>query len=225
MRKVTIHQPEFLPWCGFFDKLNYSDVIIIYDLAQYNKHDFQNRNIVQCNKEFKYIIVPIKKCPTTTLIKDVKIADDIRWKIKINAQLNSYYATTRYFQDIYNLLSIIWEKEWIYLSKLNVELIKKIIDYLGINTEILLSSELIKEEELFTSKSASEKNCILCKIENADIYVSGYCGKGYLCDSLFKKNNIEVEYRKFGKCYDKNMSIIHYMFCYGKDALNMMLES
>ena len=42
--KITIHQPNFLPYLGFFDKCDYADILVLYDSTQFKKNDYQNRN-------------------------------------------------------------------------------------------------------------------------------------------------------------------------------------
>lgn len=221
--KVAIHQPEFLPWCGFFYKMKRSDIFILYDLAQYNKQDFQNRNILCCNNMFKYISVPVQKCSSKRLIKDIKVIHNNAWQKKIKNQVDSYYKKSKFFNEINDILSIIWEFEWESLVDLNIALLKRISKYLGIDTNILLSSKVVKDINQFSRCSASEKNMILCSNVNADIYLSGAYGKEYLDEKEFKNNSIKVEYLDYPYKKEKNYSIVNYLFSEGKGVANNRL--
>lgn len=46
---VAIHQPEHLPWLGFFNKMANADEFVILDNVQYRKRYFQNRNKILVN--------------------------------------------------------------------------------------------------------------------------------------------------------------------------------
>ena len=56
---VTIHQPEHLPWLGFFDKIRQVNLYIILDHVQYRKNYYQNRNRVCGDRGAEWLTVPV----------------------------------------------------------------------------------------------------------------------------------------------------------------------
>ena len=77
-------QPYFFPYIGYFSLINYVDKLVVFDTAQYIKQGWMNRNrILQPNKAWQYIIVPVKKHKHDTAIKDIKIVSGDKWKKKI----------------------------------------------------------------------------------------------------------------------------------------------
>ena len=71
---VGIHQPEYLPWLGFFDKISQSDIFVMLDNVQYEKNYFQNRNRIRIQSGWAWLTVPVMtKKRSSQLIKDVRI--------------------------------------------------------------------------------------------------------------------------------------------------------
>lgn len=60
-RIVAIHQPHYLPWQGYIDKLDTADVFVVLDCVQYEKGGWQNRNRVKIPDGAHWLTVPVKK--------------------------------------------------------------------------------------------------------------------------------------------------------------------
>ena len=56
---VAIHQPEHMPWLGFFEKFLRADVFVVLDDVQFSKGDFQNRNRVKGREGALWLTVPV----------------------------------------------------------------------------------------------------------------------------------------------------------------------
>ena len=220
-KKIAIHQPEFLPWLGFFHKLLRSDVFIILDIVQYNKQDFQNRNIVVENNQSHWITIPLVKHSSQTLIKDILICNNINWQEQIKRKLHHYYFTEEFFEEVYKLLVPIWKYKWERLTDLNVFIIKEIMNYLQIDTELYLASDIISDIVEFHQMKTSDKNMLMCQLMKANLYLSGRYGKNYLDEERFFRNNIKIEYVQYPS--DKeNYSIVHSLFKYGRKTRELL---
>ena len=78
---VAIHQPQYLPWIGYFDKLDRADVFVLLDNVQYKKNEWQNRNRIRTSQGWQWITVPVLyKYPEK--INVVKINNAIDWRRK-----------------------------------------------------------------------------------------------------------------------------------------------
>ena len=75
---LTIHQPEYLPWMGFFTKLLYADVYVALDTVQYRHKHFQNRNRIMTANGERWLTVPVHK---RGLIQDIEIDNSKNWKV------------------------------------------------------------------------------------------------------------------------------------------------
>lgn len=169
---VTIHQPNFVPWYPFFQKIQQADVYVILGHCQFEKNGFQNR--FQLNQQWNTLSVhkgldPIRK---KTYINPIKDWDNIKRKLPQYAQLLSEmdYCIT---ENLFNT---------------NFSIIKHLINKLNIDTRI--------EEDYETDLRSTERLVDICKKHGATKYLAGQGGHDYLEESLFQKENIDVIYQK-----------------------------
>ena len=47
--KISINQPAYIPWLGYFDRIDYADIHIVLDHVQFEKNSFTNRNKITSN--------------------------------------------------------------------------------------------------------------------------------------------------------------------------------
>lgn len=221
MRTVAIHQPEFLPWLGFFHKLSQSDHFVFLDTAQYNKQDYQNRNRVMAEGNCHWISVPLVKHGSKTPIRDIEICNQTDWASKIERQLYHFYHTSPFYGQIQRLIEPLWVKPWFCLADLNIYLIKQVMTYLHIETETHLASELLYGQAGYDILNATEKNMALCVLLRADRYLSGNYGRHYLNEPQFAQQAIEVSYTAF-RPETINLSILHHLFRHGPDTKAML---
>ena len=190
---IGIHQPNYLPWLGYFYKISLCDIFIFHDNVELTKKGYTRRtNIRKGNTAEKiFLTVPLKKHSDFALIKDLQIVDQSNWQQKQLNQLFAAYSKSRNFDQIQDLLKEIFNQKITALSSLNIELIKKISTLLGLNTNFYLSSELP------VSGKGNEYNLNLCKHFNATHYASGIGAKNYQDETSFQNSKIEIMYNDF----------------------------
>jgi len=213
-KTATIHQPTFMPWLGLIEKIYRSDVFIVFDTSTVRKNSVINRNKIKTPKGTMWLTVPIHTTLKTPVI-EMKIDNSQNWKEKHLKSLFFNYKKAKNFNKIYPKIEKIYKKNWENLADFNLEIIKLILREMGIKRKIVLTSDL---------RAKGIKNDILIdmlKKTNANVYYSGQGSKGYLDESLFKKNGIKVIWQKF-KCpyYDQlwgkfvpNLSTIDFLLC------------
>ncbi|MEW9669175.1 WbqC family protein [Ammoniphilus sp. 3BR4] len=189
---VTIHQPEHLPWLGFFQKMKHADCMVLLDNVDYRKNYFQNRNRILTSNGITYLTLPVlPRLSASKLIKDIRNSQDSRIMKKYLKTLYYAYYQHPHFKEHYKSIKRILERNSGYLAELNIAIIDYISHALGINTTI------IKASDLHVTGNKSELLLNICKETGADIYLSGPSGKAYLDEALFRKNNISVLYHQF----------------------------
>lgn len=223
---ISIHQPNYFPYPGFFHKVNHSDILIVQDVTKFDER-FSNRNKIISSTEWIWLTVPIKKNHKNYLLKDVEIFNDLKWNIIHRKKLESVYNKSNFFNKYKTDLNFILEQKWEMLLELNMTIIEKIFDWLKIKTKIIYESELeIKGE-------ATNRLINICKAVNADVYLSGDMGHDYLNEELFKQNEIELQYQNYiPKQYDQiqskefipNLSIIDMLSNIGHDEVRKILN-
>lgn len=191
---VGIHQPNYLPYLGFFDKMKESDIFIIYDDAQFNKEDFQHRNKIRIHSGSKWLTVPVEK--KSIPIKDIRIHKDVmvkneKWNEHHLSQIIDNYKKAKCFRDYIDDISVIYQREHSSLAELNIELIKFLNRSFDIDTPLVYSKD-------FPSTSLSTQRLIeLLRSVNGDTYLSGPAGVRYLDMDLFGANGIDVIFQDF----------------------------
>lgn len=222
-RVITIHQPEHIPWLGFFNKISKADVCVLLDNVQFRKNYFQNRNRIRTVQGSSWVTVP-SNYSSGTLIKDVTIANDSRWKKKWWDTILMAYSKSRYAETYLDRFRMEIDKDWTNLSSLNISLINIINKFLDINVQFVLASELQVEGK------GSDLILNICKKLDTNIYISGISGKDYLKPDDFKKENINIEFQIFNHPIYKQlyepfipcMSAIDLLCNYGSDSLNII---
>jgi hypothetical protein len=193
---VAIHQPNFLPWLGFFNKWAKSDVFILLDDVQFPKTGggvWTNRCGVLKNGESSWVTVPIKRnFHGKKLINEVEIIDDISWKIDIKNKVINYYKGAPFFDEIVALLEECLKKETIKLCDFNFQILKIVGHKLNLDSNKIVFSSNLKS---FGDKT--DRLCSLVGAVNGTKYLSGDGSRGYQDDQVFFKKHIEVEYQNF----------------------------
>jgi hypothetical protein len=216
MTIVGIHQPNYLPYLGFFDKMKKSDIFVIYDDAQFNSRDFQQRNRIRTSKGWQWLTVPVEK--KAIPIKEIMIKNNVDWSSVHFTAIRANYLKTPYYSIYENEIRRIYKKRYEKLIDLNMILIHFFMKKFDINVELMLSSEF-----WFTSKS-TERLVEIVEALGGDIYLSGAKGRDYMDMSLFEKKGVMVEFQDFTHPVYKqryegfvpNMSAIDTLFNVGK---------
>jgi ubiquinone/menaquinone biosynthesis C-methylase UbiE len=213
---VTIHQPNFLPHLGFFDKILKSDAFIIYDTAQYVKGNYMNRNKINNNGNEYYITLSVKKDSWKHMIKDVILHQNDKNYTKIFKTLDLLYNKSPFYSEIIPIIKHTFEiyKQTNKLIDGNVYFIENILKLFNWKGKLYYSSKLN-----ITSIDPSQKLLDMIHKVDASIYLSGISGKKYLDLDLFKKYNVQIIFQNFNhpiyntsNKFIKNLSIIDYMF-------------
>src|SRR5215203_3248284 len=146
--RLGIMQPYFLPYLGYYSLIKHSDKWIVFDVVQFIRHGWIERNrILKPGEGWQYIAVPLQKHSRDTLIKDIQIRNGEDWQSKIIRQLDQYKKKAPYYKQavevIRDALSIQTES----IVQLNVHILKVTCQYLGIPFETNIFSEMGLEIE------------------------------------------------------------------------------
>lgn len=191
--KVTIHQPEHLPWLGFFHKMAHCDLYVLLDSVQFTKNYYQNRNrlIDQRGTAF-WSTVPVRMAGHTgKCIADMQIDNSQLWSDRLWERIAGAYRLHPYFNTLAPELESIFMGGHSYLVDLNIDLIEFFRRHLDICVPMVRSSTL----EIEGSKS--ELLLSICQNVGADTYLSGPSGRDYLDTALFSAVGIDLDFHAF----------------------------
>jgi|SRR5215472_4094043 len=193
---VAAHQPNYLPWIGFFEKMARADCFVIVDHVQFERQNFQNRNRIKLADGVRWLTVPVHRGRQADRICDKEIVAGASihtdWQRRSWLTLANAYAAAPYFSTYAEELRAVYERPWQRLVELNVELIELCRRWLGITTPTLRSSTLA------VTDARTGMIVQFCKQVGADTYLSGTGGsKHYLDLGLLKEQGIAVAWQKF----------------------------
>ena len=141
MTIIAIHQPEYLPWLGFFKKMMNSELFVLLDDVDYSKHKFQNRTYIKFNNLKNLLTVPVHykmKVP----INQIQIDNSKNWRKKHYQTIFQAYSKSDFFSDFQLDFEKIYLKEWDSLFQLNLEILNFFKNYFNIKKELYISSKL-----------------------------------------------------------------------------------
>lgn len=223
---ASIHQPQYLPWLGYIDKIDRADVFIILDNVQYRKNEWQNRNRIKTADGCQWITVPILyNFPER--INEVRINNKVDWRRKHRNAIETNYRRAPFFSEYFSYFEEIYGKGWNLLADLNIAFIKKIIDLFGIRKKLVIASEIETRDD------PSGRLIDLCKFVGADFYLSGREGPNYMDMDAFKREGIEVVVQDFrhpvypqmyGR-FETNLSCIDLLFNCGDKSLEIIKKA
>jgi len=190
--RVGIHQPNFLPWLGYFYKIKKSDIFVFLDDVPFSKGSYTNRAKILIDNKKKWLTVPvITSHRLGQSIQDVEIIENDSWRNKIMGLLQQAYGKHKYYEEFVDTVKNVIIGCSRNLADINISLIKGICNFLDIKTNFIRSSEL-KIQGKSTALLVD-----LCKRLNANCYISGLGAKTYQDEDFFLKNDIDIGYSDF----------------------------
>ena len=224
---LTAHQPCYLPWLGLFHKIAISDIFCFFDIVQYQKKDFNNRNKIKTIHGGIWLSVPVES--KNHLSKNVSSIPIIQnnWFIKHIKSIEINYRKALYFDQYFEDIAIILrDSSKSNLGNLNLNLLRYFLNVLSIETPIVLASDynFIGEK--------SDLVLDMCKKLNARKYIFGSNGVDYVEPNSFKKNNIEIffqhynhpTYKQINGNFLPYMSVIDLLFNEGPGSKSIILK-
>lgn len=223
MKLISIRQPGYFPYLGFFKKIESADVFVFLDDVQYTRSDWDNRNKIETTDGPMWLTIPILN-KSKEFLNEVKIDHTQNWIYKHKSAIKFSYQNTPFFDLYWKDIESILDKKYTKLIDLNMKLINYFKSVLDINTETVFSSDLK------INSNGSEKLCQICMKLKADTYLSGELGQNYLDLKLFENNQIKIIFEEFkhptysqmNSKFLPNMSIIDLLFNEGDNSINIL---
>jgi len=223
--RVAIHQPNFLPWTGYFNKIKSVDTFVFFDDVQFERgKTYTSRTKILVNGMESWLTIPVQHKSDLVLIKDMCVDTTFPWKNKHLKTLELNYKKSSFFQDVFAIIEKVYNQDSPFLIDYNIPLITMISDYMGLKTAFLFSSQLSDP-----SMTGLEKIIYLLQTTSASTYLSGNGSgsKRYINENEFQKTGISVEWQTYQQVhypqlntteFIPNLSIIDMLFNCGKDA-------
>lgn len=191
-RVVGILQPGYLPWLGFFEQLYRSDVFVILDDVQYDKHSWRNRNRIKTAQGPAWLTVPVlTHGQGRPLTRDVGIDPRSSWRKKHLDTIRQSYGRAPFGEWAIAGIEEAYARQWDRLLDLDLFLIGALGRLLGFERKIELSSSLDVQGR------STERLVAICRAVGATAFYEGAAGRDYLDVSLFEANGVALEFQSY----------------------------
>jgi len=218
---VAAHQPQYLPWLGYFQKIDRADIFVLLDNVQFKKNEWQNRNRIKTAQGWQWLTVPVLyKYPQ--LINEVMINNKVNWQHKQRQAILSNYRKAPHYERLGGFFEDIFSTSWQFVSQLNVAVVKRLTAILGMDTPLYVASELGEFPQ-----DPDERLIGITKHFRADTYLAGAGGRGYMDLDKYTQSGTEVIFQDFkhpvysqlfGE-FEPFMSVIDLIFNHGDKSV------
>ena len=225
---LTAHQPVYLPWLGLFHKIALADLFCYFDIVQYQRKDYNNRNKIKTSNGELWLSVPVEsKNHLNKNVSKILIVQG-NWVKKHLKSIELNYKKTPFFKDYFpELQSILINESKNSLGYLNLKLLEFFMECLSIDTQI------VKASDYSFDGIGSDLVLDMCVRLGADSYIFGEQGKNYADVKAFKEAEIVVEfqnyihpvYRQMGRDFLPYMSIIDLLFNEGGKSYDILMSN
>jgi hypothetical protein len=230
-RIVAIHQPNFFPWLGYFDKIARSDFFILLDDVQFPKTNGTWLNRVQflIAGEAKWVTAPVKRDYHGTLsINEMFFDEKVPWREKFLRTLEGNYKKSNFYKENIGFITELIINRQSNIGAYNIHCILSLSNYLSLDT-----CKIKKASDLQIATTSTQRIVDLVKEVKGDTYYCGGGATGYQEDELYSKHQIELVYQNYQSpvytqkgCSDfvKGLSVIDALFQTGKEATIELLR-
>ena len=225
--KLGIMQPYFMPYIGYFQLMKAVDKYVVYDDVNYIKGGWANRNHILINGEKEMFTVTLQKASQNKFFNEIVIGDDFK-KLMKTLQMN--YSRAINFDQTMVLMERIISFPNKQLAVFIANSFREILSYLSVETEILMSSEIPKDNSL----RGKDKIIQICEILGADTYYNAVGGKNLYDQEEFREHGITLNFvdslpQVYSQLHTREfvsgLSMVDVLMNNTKDEVNRLLDS
>lgn len=226
--KLGIMQPYFFPYLGYWQLINAVDKYVVYDDVTYIKGGWINRNNILLNNSSHLITLSLVNSSSFKNINEIEITRDSIKLEKLLKTIKVAYMKAPHYKEIMPIIEKLVRTNT-NIANLNFNSIIEINKYLNIQTEILLSSQIKKDNKL----KAQDKVIHINEILGADTYYNAIGGQTLYSKEIFKEKGInlrllkmnELRYKQFNNEFVPNLSIIDVLMFNKKETIQKYLDN
>jgi hypothetical protein len=225
--RLAAHQPQYLPWLGYFDKMDRADVFVLLDTVQYKKNEWQNRNRIRTATGWQWLTVPVHhRFPMS--IAEVRVDDGGPWRRKHREALRIHHARAPFRDPILPALEELLEEPFASLAELGTRSVRLLAGLLGVRTPIVLASTLQG-----IPSGADDRLIALCRRHGCSTYLSGAGGSEYMDPEAYRRAGVTVETQAFRHPvypqaypgFEPNLSAVDLLMNCGPGAIRRVRET
>jgi hypothetical protein len=228
-------QPSYLPWLGFFDQIARCDLFILYDDLPYSKDTWRNRNRIRTPQGWCWLSVPVVNAGVSRkTIREVQVSEHGNWRRAHWRSLRTAYGRAPYFECHEEFFARLYESRWRFLVDLNLAVVRYLVESLGTETPLLLSSAAGLERDyrrVYPEKTDPAGRMIfVCQELGAMQFLEGAVGRTFMDSARFEASGITLEfheyqhpvYRQLFSPFIPYLSVVDLLFNHGPESLDIL---
>jgi len=229
---VAIHQPNFFPWLGYFDKIARADVFVFFDDVQFPKTGgvWSNRVKLLVAGEARWVTAAIDRTYTgTRKISEMQFLSTNPWREKMIKTLEANYKKHPFFDETMEVIQPLVLNQESNISEYNIHAIKKIVSAIGIN-----HGEFVRSSDFAFESASNELLCNLTNRVGGNTYLCGGGADSYQDERIFALSNLQLQYQKYchpiykqlrSESFTAGLSVIDTAMNIGWNGLRNLLSS
>lgn len=219
MKSIAIHQPNYIPWLGYFYKIYQSDAFVFLDNVQFSNKGLHDYQYIKSPGGRYRMRIPVKYNFGDN-ISDVLLNEEINWASQHLRQLEANYKRAPFFREVYSDFESLYASETVSLAQFNAQLITFVAAKFGLSNRFVFASGLNIEP-----KDKNGRIISVCKALEADVYYSGTGAAVYQDSDTFHAAGVELRYSVFQPFpypqlwgeFDAGLSVVDYLMNCGYD--------
>lgn len=229
VRVLTAHQPLYLPWLGFFQKVSMSDTFCLWDDVQFTNDSFIHRNSIKSPNGPVLLTVPIHmENFKDKTIRDMDIDNTQAWSSKHwNTISTAYGSSAPYFESYRDFFEDVYKRKWEKIIDLDEYLIKHLFK------ELKISVDYVKASDIGFEGKKNDRILDMCVKMNSDILIFGQSGETYADLTKYREAGKALHFQKYRHPkypqlygpFVPNLSIVDLLFCYGEKAGEILAKN
>ncbi len=191
MTTICIHQPDFVPYLGFFQRLVTADHFIILDDVKFIRDGWQHRDRIKSKNGAVWLTLGVRKGSHHLPINQVELSDSPTWIEKNLNLLRECYSKAAFFSEVFP------QVERIYLAghRLMIDFNRAMLDLAMSYFDIEIHVSLASEYEIVATRTA--RLVELVRATMGRNYLSGIGSRDYLDVEMFQSAGLTVIWQDF----------------------------
>jgi hypothetical protein len=194
-RIVAIHQPNFFPWLGYFDKIARCEAFVILDDVQFPKKGgaWSNRVKLLIGGEARWMTAAIdRNYSSTRTIREMHFLTNNPWRMKMLKSFDASYRRHPFYAETMAIIEPLILNTESNIAEYNIQTVSRIAQELGLDI-----IKMQRSSELPAEGSSNELLCSLTQLTGGDTYMCGGGADGYHDDAVFASAGIELKRQDF----------------------------
>lgn len=190
-KTVVIHQPDFIPYLGFFQRFLTADLFIVQDAVQFSKRGWTHRDKIKTLAGESWLTISLRRSPHTTPINQLELSTSDGWATDHLKIIKQNYRSAPFFDEIFPMVQYLYKDPPRFMADFNLRSIELLMDLLDVRLPCVRASTLEargRANELLIAQLGEV---------GATHYLSGIGARDYMQPDKFAQAGIEVIWQEF----------------------------